>query len=97
MHGVVTLFVPHAGISVVPQQVLHAPGERGGRAWGMRSSRTRANQDDGKRGRGLLSVHVGGGGVVQGAAAALVQLVDAGAGAGQRKHTLVVAVGRCIV
>lgn len=95
MHGVVTLFVPHAGISVVPQQVLHTPGEREG--GGVRSSRTRADQDDGKRGRGLLSVHVGGGGVVQGAAAALVQLVDAGAGAGQRKHTLVVAVGRCIV
>lgn len=26
VHGVVTLFVPHPGIGVVPQQVLHAPG-----------------------------------------------------------------------
>lgn len=28
VHGTVTLFVPHSGVSIVPQQVLHTPDAR---------------------------------------------------------------------
>lgn len=52
VHGVVTLFVPHARISIVPKQILYAPGAteviwRVGGGGVIKSSMTRDDQDGG--------------------------------------------------